>query len=64
MPSSVIRGFFIAGAMIAASVALSSPVMATPVASVSTSLQSPQPLGTSVTLTAGATGCRANKTEF
>jgi arylsulfate sulfotransferase len=55
MPSSVIKGLFIAGAMIATGVALSSPVMATPVASLSTSVPSPQPLGTSVTLTASAT---------
>ena len=55
MPSSVIRGFFIAGAIIATGVVLSRPAMATPVASLSTSLASPQPLGTSVTLTASAT---------
>ncbi len=64
MPSSVIRGFFIAGAMIATGAALSSPVMATPVASLSTSVPSPQPLGTSVTLTASATDTDAGIISF
>ncbi len=64
MPSSVIRGFFIAGATIATGVALSSPVMGTPVASLSTSVPSPQPLGTSVTLTASATDTDAGIISF
>jgi arylsulfate sulfotransferase len=64
MPSSVIKGLFIAGAMIATGVALSSPAKATPVASLSTSLPSPQLLGTSVTLTASATDTDAGTISF
>jgi arylsulfate sulfotransferase len=61
---SFLRGVFIAGCMIAAGAAVSNPAMATPVASLVTSVPSPQPLGTSVKLTASATDRDAGIISF
>lgn len=64
MTSILLRRIFVAVCMIANATALANIGTATPVASLSTSVLSPQPLGTSVTLTASATDTDAGTLSY